>query len=112
VLLVAGPDLFALAFGERWRLAGELARALAPYIAAHFVASPLAVVTLAWGGQAWALKVALVGQLMFVAALLIGLIVGGPIVGAWAVSAAMTLYFGFYFVALARWKDVPDVARA
>jgi len=112
MLLVAGPDLFALAFGERWRMAGELARALAPYIAAHFVASPLAVVTLAWGGQAWALKVALVGQLMFVSALLLGLIVGGPILGAWAVSAAMTLYFGFYFVALARWKDVPDVARA
>jgi hypothetical protein len=32
--------------------------------------------------------------------------------GAWAVSATMVLYFGWYFVALARWGDVPDVRAA
>ena len=56
------PAAFAAAFGEPWREAGELARALAPYIGVHFVASPLAVVTMAWRAQAWALKLALVGQ--------------------------------------------------
>jgi O-antigen/teichoic acid export membrane protein len=100
VLLVAGPDLFAWVFGERWRVAGELSRALAPYIGMHFVASPLSVVPLAWGAQAWALKLALVGQLMFVLALALGLQLGGLLGGAWAVSAAMSLYFGWFFLNL------------
>lgn len=100
LLLFAGPALFAVAFGERWRGAGELARALAPYIGVHFVASPLSVVTLAWGAQAWALKLALVGQVLFLIALTCGLRWGGLLGGAWAVSAAMVLYFSWYFAKL------------
>lgn len=100
VLLIFGPDLFAFAFGERWRDAGLLARALAPYIGMHFIAAPLAVVTLAWRAQAWALRLALVGQLMFIGALLLGLRIGGLQAGAWAVSAAMVLYFGWFFAKL------------
>ena len=100
VLMLFGPDLFALAFGERWREAGTLARALAPYIGMHFIASPLAVVTLAWRAQAWALRLALVGQLMFIGALAAGLSLGGLQAGAWAVSVAMLLYFAWFFVNL------------
>lgn len=112
VLVLFGPGLFALAFGERWREAGTLARALAPYIGMHFIASPLAVVTLAWRAQAWALRLALVGQLMFIGALAAGLRLGGLQAGAWAVSAAMLIYFGWYFWSLARWRDIPDVDAA
>jgi O-antigen/teichoic acid export membrane protein len=72
VLLLGGAGLFAWAFGEAWRPGGELAQALAPYIALHFVASPLAVSTMAWGAQAWALRLALVGQLAFLLALVLG----------------------------------------
>ena len=104
VLMVWGPPLFAWAFGERWADAGELARALAPYVALHFIASPLAVTTLAWRAQAWALRLALVGQLAFVAGLALGLQSGGLIGAAWGVSAAMLLYFGFYFWSLANWR--------
>lgn len=102
-----GPDLFAWAFGERWREAGELAVALAPYIGLHFVASPLAVVTLAWSAQAWALKFALLGQGIFLACMAVGLWWGGWITAAWCISAGMVVYFGLYFYALARWKRVP-----
>ncbi|MDO5290671.1 MAG: oligosaccharide flippase family protein [Pseudomonadota bacterium] len=112
LLLLAGPWLFALAFGQPWREAGELARALAPYIAAHFVAGPLAVVTQAWGAQRWAFRLALVGQGVFLAALAAGLHVGGLRGGAWAVSAAMLPYFGWYFWRLARWPQVPVRAAA
>jgi O-antigen/teichoic acid export membrane protein len=112
LLLLAGPPLFALAFGEPWREAGELARALAPYIGVHFIASPLAVVTMAWGAQAWALRLALVGLGLFLAALLAGLMWGGLLGGAWAVSAVTVLYFGWYFWSLANWKEVPDAAAA
>ena len=108
VLMVAGPWLFARIFGPGWREAGELARALAPYIGVHFVAAPLAVVTMAWQAQRWAFRWALVGQVAFVAALGLGLRVGGLIMGAWAVSAAMTMYFGIYFWRLAFWRDIPD----
>ena len=104
VLLMAGPWLFERVFGAPWREAGELARALAPYIAAHLVASPLAVVTMAWRAQRWAFRLAVLGQVAFVAALAIGLWQGGLLGGAWAVSAVMVPCFGWYFWRLATWR--------
>ena len=112
LLMLFGPALFARLFGEPWREAGELARALAPYIGLHFIASPLAVVTLAWAAQGWALRLALVGQATFIAALAIGLQLGGLRGAAWAVSIAMAPYFGWYFLSLATWKKVPHAAAA
>ena len=70
-------------------------------------AAPLAGVTMAWGAQAWAFRLALVGQVAFVVALALGLRAGGLLGGAWAVSAVMVPYFGWYFWRLARWPDVP-----
>jgi O-antigen/teichoic acid export membrane protein len=104
VLLALGPWLFATVFGEAWRGAGELARALAPYVALHFVASPLSVVLMAWGAQAWGLKLALVGQAMFVGGLAAGLHLGGLAGAGWGVSAAMLLYFGYFFWSLWTWE--------
>jgi O-antigen/teichoic acid export membrane protein len=98
-----GPWAFEALFGPRWRGAGELARALALYVGLHFVASPLAVVTMAWRAQAWALRLAVAGQLAFVAALAAGLAWGGLAGAGWAVSAAMLAYFGYYFFRLATW---------
>ena len=103
LLLWLAPDAFAWAFGPPWREAGELARALALYVGVHFVASPLAVVTMAWQAQAWALRLALVGQVSFVAALALGLAFGHLAAAGWAVSAVTTLYFGVYFWKLAHW---------
>jgi O-antigen/teichoic acid export membrane protein len=108
-LWLFAPSAFAWAFGEPWRDAGELARALALYIGLHFIASPLSVVTMAWGAQAWALKLSLVGQALFIAALAAGLAWGGLVAAGWAVSAAMALYFGWYFWKLATWP-VPAAA--
>ena len=107
VLMVAGPWLFELVFGPAWREAGELARALSPYIAAHFVAAPLAVVTMAWQAQRWAFRWALVGQVAFVLALALGLRTGGLLGGAWAVSCVMIPYFGWYLYRLAFWAFSP-----
>jgi O-antigen/teichoic acid export membrane protein len=107
VLWAAGPWAFEALFGPQWRGAGELARALGVYIGAHFVAAPLAVVTLAWGAQAWALRLALAGQAAFVVALATGLRAGGLAGAGWAVSIAMALYFGYYFLRLATWPLGP-----
>jgi len=103
-LLALGPWLFDLVFGAEWHGAGELARALAPYVALHFIASPLSVVLMAWGAQAWGLKLALVGQVMFVAGLAAGLHLGGLAGAGWGVSAAMLLYFGYFFWSLWTWE--------
>ncbi len=102
-LWALAPALFGWAFGAGWTEAGELGRALALYIGLHFVASPLGVVTLAWDAQAWALKLALVGQGLFIAALAAGLAWGGLRGAGWAVSLAMAAYFGWYFLKLATW---------
>ncbi|MFO1250100.1 MAG: oligosaccharide flippase family protein [Inhella sp.] len=103
LLMLSGPELFAWAFGEPWREAGTLARALAPYLALHFVASPLAVVTMAWQAQGWALRLALWGQGLFLLGLVVGLQLGGLEGAGWGVSLTMTGYFAYYLMALWRW---------
>jgi O-antigen/teichoic acid export membrane protein len=112
LLWALAPEAFAWAFGEPWRPAGELAAALALYIGVHFVASPLGVVTMAWQAQGWALKVALLGQGCFLAALAAGLQFGGLPAAGWSVSLAMAAFFGWYFWRLASWRlPGPDAAR-
>jgi O-antigen/teichoic acid export membrane protein len=104
LLLAFGPWLFATVFGEDWRDAGELARSLAPYVGLHFIASPLSVVLMAWGAQGWGLKLALVGQVLFIAGLAAGLALGGLAGAGWGVSAAMLVYFSYFFWALWTWE--------
>ena len=41
IVLIWGPDLFAMIFGSEWREAGEYMRLMAPAFAARVVASPL-----------------------------------------------------------------------
>ena len=103
LLWAFAPALFVWAFGEPWREAGNLAQALALYIGLHFVASPLGVVTMAWRAQAWALRLAVLGQVAFVAALAWGLQSGSLATAGWMVSGVTALYFGWYFWRLARW---------
>lgn len=103
VIGLGAPWAFEALFGAPWREAGELARALALYIGLHFMASPLGVVTMAWQAQAWALKLALWGQVAFLLALAAGLHWGGLVGAGWAVSGVMSAYFGYYLLRLATW---------
>lgn len=43
-LFITGPDIFALVFGENWRVAGETARWLSPMLYIQFIVSPLSQV--------------------------------------------------------------------
>ncbi len=110
--VVWAPSVFVWAFGESWREAGDLARALSGYLAVHFVASPMAVVTMAWDAQPWALKVALLGQGLTLLALAAGLATGGLVGAGWALSATMMLFFGWYLMRLACWPAVTPVQSA
>jgi O-antigen/teichoic acid export membrane protein len=51
LLVLASPTLFAFAFGENWRGAGELAQILAPLYFLNFIASPLSYVFFVAGRQ-------------------------------------------------------------
>ncbi len=104
------PGVFVWAFGESWRDAGTLARALSGYLAIHFVASPMAVVTMAWNAQAWALSVALVGQALMLVAMAVGLWQGGLVYAGWWLSGTMLLFWGWYLARLLRWPTSAAVA--
>lgn len=41
IVLIAGPELFALVFGIEWKTAGEFSQWMAPFLYINFVASPL-----------------------------------------------------------------------
>lgn len=41
ILIIAGPELFALFFGEQWRQAGDFARWMAPWLYLSFITTPL-----------------------------------------------------------------------
>lgn len=105
-IAMLGPTVLPWALGAGWESSGPLAPMLALYIGVHFVASPLAVVTMAWEAQAWALRMSLVGQAVFVAAVALGL-TWGPEAGlaqaGLAVSGAMAVFYGAYFWRLAWW---------
>jgi O-antigen/teichoic acid export membrane protein len=71
VLLLFSPSLFAWAFGENWRAAGELAQIMAPLYFLNFIASPLSYVFFVTGKQKmdllWQVALAIMTVSVFVA---------------------------------------------
>lgn len=100
LLMLAGPSMFAWLLGEEWRVSGELARWFAPYVALHFIAAPLTVAPMVTGRQAGAFGFSLFGNALYVAALGLGLTVGGTMT--WALGL-VSLLMPLYFVGLLAW---------
>jgi O-antigen/teichoic acid export membrane protein len=97
VLILFGPWLFNWFLGEGWAVAGDYARWLGPYVAAHFVAAPLTVTPMVTGRQGGALMFSLVGNLAFVLSIGGVLLAGGAVWQALAVaSVVMPVYFALY----------------
>lgn len=44
LIFLAGPELFSFVFGENWRLAGEFARWMTPWLYFQFISSPLSMI--------------------------------------------------------------------
>ncbi|WP_166253979.1 lipopolysaccharide biosynthesis protein [Marinobacter salicampi] len=44
VFMIVAPDLFSFVFGESWRLSGEVARWMTPWLVFQFIGSPLSAV--------------------------------------------------------------------
>ncbi len=91
VLLLFAPPLFAMVFGEQWRMAGEISQRLAIVFALGFVVSPVSALIYLEENQKYDLVVQ---------GLLMGLLIAGF---AWAVSrqdamAAIVVYAVAYSV--------------
>jgi O-antigen/teichoic acid export membrane protein len=99
-LMLAGPDLFVLAFGPDWRQAGEWARWLAPCMAGRLVVGPLTVLPMLLDRQPTAMAFSVVGNVLYVLALAATLAAGGGMVLA---SAAISVVMGLYFTAYLGW---------
>jgi O-antigen/teichoic acid export membrane protein len=80
VLVLAGPELFALVFGSNWELAGKFAQWLAPFLYMTFVTSPLTRVFSVLEKQVH--EVAFQGALLVIrfSGLLIGAWIGEPLI--------------------------------
>ncbi|WP_107037579.1 lipopolysaccharide biosynthesis protein [Brumimicrobium mesophilum] len=53
IIYIWGDSIFAFVFGEEWRLSGEIAAALAPWLMANFVASSISMVPNIIGKLKW-----------------------------------------------------------
>ncbi len=99
LLILVGPDLFALVFGSAWREAGLFARWMAPWICLVFVTSPLTSVfsVLERQGQEMLFQFALLAGR--VGALFIGYRIG-------TLEAAVAMFAGvsaLYWLVLLSW---------
>ena len=75
LVLIAGPALFALVFGEEWRQAGSYAQWLAPWLFVVFIASPLSSLVFVLNRQ----RQELVFQTALIAGRLAALFVGAAL---------------------------------
>lgn len=87
-LLLFAPTLFGWAFGAEWRVAGEIARILLPWMLLNFVTSPLSQLPLIVGRQPTAFAFGLVYQASMVGPYALGAALGWPVMTSFAVQSA------------------------
>ncbi|MFZ4399438.1 MAG: lipopolysaccharide biosynthesis protein [Bacteroidales bacterium] len=69
IIMILGPDLFAIFFGEKWREAGVFARILAPWIFLDFIRIPISQVPIIVGKQKTQLLLSLISNLVVILAM-------------------------------------------
>lgn len=87
-VLVLGPELFALVFGDDWRGAGLIASVLTPWMATNFVSSPLSSLAVVKGRLPGVAFVAALETIARFLTILVGALVGSELVGFGLYSAA------------------------
>ncbi|RAH38217.1 lipopolysaccharide biosynthesis protein [Halomonas sp. SL1] len=96
VLIVIGPDLFTLVFGEQWRSAGDFARWMAPWLYMVFITSPLSTLFSVMEKQTQGLLFQVILLLARVVAITLGAWQGNLIVAVMLFSGASALcWVGF-----------------
>ncbi len=103
IILLFGPQLFAIVFGAKWGEAGRLVQILSPGILLEFVAFPLATFFLITNTQNYTLRVQLAALVLLVTALVIGkMYLGGFVATGVLVSGVMVAVNGATIVLAAR----------
>ena len=72
VIVLFAPDIFAFVFSQEYRLAGEIARYLMPWIFMNFLVSPISSVTLIFNKQKEAFFITIIDLIFRVLAIIIG----------------------------------------
>lgn len=97
-LLLCGPDLFALVFGEKWRQAGDFARWMSPWLYLVFVSSPLSTLFAVMERQGHGLIFQFLLLLARLIAIYIGVLLGDTSAAVMLFSAASAIcWAGFLF---------------
>jgi O-antigen/teichoic acid export membrane protein len=90
-----GPTIFAFIFGEQWRIAGEYAQILSPWIFMNFVVSPVSQLPIIVDKQKEIFYISLIGNLL----ILFSIFYGGYVVkdvkmGFYLLSFLQVMYLG------------------
>ncbi|MGR6087040.1 MAG: lipopolysaccharide biosynthesis protein [Arcticibacter sp.] len=109
ILIVFGPDLFALVFGDEWRDAGLYARIMSPWLMLNFIASPLSNLPIILSKQRAFFAYSLIGNAAVIASIAIaGWIFNDIQSGLMVLSAVQCLFqlsMIFFFFRIAKEAD-------
>lgn len=96
IIMIAGPSLFGLLFGEKWVLSGEYAQALTPYMYLYFVVSPLTLIPFIFSKQKESFFISASGNVLFIVCMAIAGSMNNMYFGLISVSIVVSSYFIFY----------------
>lgn len=102
LLILIGPDLFEMVFGEEWRVAGELAQLMVPWLYLVFVSSPLSTLFAVMEKELQSLVFQLVLLVARLGAILVGTAIGGLMETVFFFSVASFLCMLGFLIWLAR----------
>lgn len=105
LLYFIAPELFSFVFGEKWRIAGEYSQILIPYLFMNFLISPISSIPIILGKQKEIFYISLVGNIIFVAIILLFSDIVSFNKVLYLVSGFMVVYYSFvmyYFYRILR----------
>lgn len=100
-IMIFGPSLFSLVFGEEWREAGVYARIMSPWLFVNFISSPISHLPVILNKQRQFFLLSLIGNSLVIVSLLTGALIFREIkVGLIFISITQVIYMSgmiYYF---------------
>lgn len=94
-IIFMGPGIFAFVFGEQWRIAGEYAQILSPWIFMNFVVSPVSQLPIIVNKQKEIFYISIIGNLLILFSILYGgYVVRDVKMGFYLLSFLQVVYLG------------------
>ena len=94
-IIFMGPAIFAFVFGEQWRIAGEYAQILSPWIFMNFVVSPVSQLPIIVDKQKEIFYISIIGNLLILFSILYGgYVVRDVKMGFYLLSFLQVVYLG------------------